>query len=80
MPGLTLVSSVPVPRLVPVPPVWVHHVTTAPVPVTPFAVRVVTEVGHIGEAAAEIELISTHPTCIDTDAVSEPPEFLATIL
>ena len=37
----------PVPKFVPVPPAPVNHVTTAFVPTTPFAVKVVFAVEHI---------------------------------
>ena len=58
MPGPT-VLVVPVPKFVPVPPVADHQVTTAFVPVTPFAVTVVVEVAQIGLAAAVAEVIPT---------------------
>ena len=49
----------PVPRLVPVPPGVVDQVTTAFVPTTPLAVRVVAAFEQIGLAAAVAEVIAT---------------------
>ena len=45
------------PRFVPVPPEAVHQVTTAFVPVTPLAVRVVVAFEQIGLVAAVAEAI-----------------------
>ena len=46
------------PRFVPVPPGNVHQVTRAPVPVTPFAVRVVVPPGQTEVAVAVAEVIA----------------------
>ena len=48
----------PVPRFVPVPPEAVRHVTTAFVPATPLAVRVVVSFEQIRLAAAVTEVIA----------------------
>jgi hypothetical protein len=48
---------VPVPKFVPVPPVPVHQVTTAPVPATPLAVSVVETFTQMGFAAAVTEVM-----------------------
>ena len=59
VPGARFANVVPVPKFVPVPPVAVHQVTTAFVPTTPFAVKVVVADEHIGLAAAVAEVMPT---------------------
>ena len=78
MPGPRVIV-VPVPKFVPVPPVPDHHVTTAFVPVTPFAVKVVVSDAHIGLAAAVADVIA-EPCLTLTIAVSvaeQPAAFVA---
>ena len=59
VPGARLVNVVPVPKFVPVPPAPVYQVTTAFVPVTPFAVKVVVADEHIELDAAVAEVMPT---------------------
>ena len=66
VPGLREIV-VPVPKFVPVPPVPVHHVTTAFVPTTPFAVNVVVADEHIELDAAVAEVM---PTFTNADTVT----------
>ena len=54
-----MANGSPVPRFVPVPPVAVHQVTRALVPVTPCAVRVVVLPVQTELAAAVTEVIAT---------------------
>ena len=56
MPGPT-VSGFAEPKLLPVPPVPVHHVKTAPAPDTPLAVMVVVALEQIGLVVAVAEVI-----------------------
>ena len=57
MPGPT-VSGLDEPKLLPVPPVPIHHVKIAPAPDTPLAVIVVVALEQIGFAAAVAEVIT----------------------
>jgi len=67
VPGARFANVVPVPKFVPVPPVAVHHVTTAFVPTTPFAVNVVVADEHIELDAAVADVM---PTLLFTVAVT----------
>ena len=64
----------PVQRLVPVPPGVVDQVTTAFVPATPFAVRVVVAFEQIGLAAAVTEEIAkiTLEVTVTLDSTADP--------
>ncbi len=72
---------VPVPKFVPVPPAPVHQVTTAFVPNTPFAVKVVVDDEHIELDAAVAEVIATFTFVVTvtlaSTAVPQSPVTLA---
>jgi len=80
VPGPRVIVA-PVPKFDPVPPVPVHHVTTAFVPVTPFAVNVVVADEQIGLTAAVADVMPTFTfddtVTLASTAVPQSPVTLA---
>ena len=65
---------VPVPKFVPVPPVAVHHVTTAFVPTAPFAVSVVvaSEQTELAPEVADVIPALTNEDTVTLASTADP--------